>query len=184
MEDYLKQNMYVTRDRFRGPTAQSNWVIPKKLIACNFPSNHDVQMYKKVGVLCFVTLNEEREYKEGIRQRVVDFDACGVERVFFPIVDGCVPEKEKEFDEFVEDVSKRMENGVVCVHCFAGAGRTGIVVGCLLSYVFEEWTFNQVIHHVQAAFNCREIAGGDSPEYMHQKKFILDYMERTGRKIK
>jgi protein-tyrosine phosphatase len=57
----------------------------------------------------------------------------GIEWISHPIENFSVPKDLPAFDLLVEGLLARMGAGLaVCVHCFAGIGRTGLVLACVV----------------------------------------------------
>jgi hypothetical protein len=65
--------------------------------------------------------------------------------------------------------------GRVYVHCLAGLGRTGTVVGCLLAELGESDPLARLAE-------LRERAGldGDSPETAQQRRMVREWLRRSG----
>lgn len=127
------------------PFKDSYWAVEKNLLAGKFPTSEiastTTQMLERlldVGVRYMVNLtqydeSEWRWYEHEMatlaaeRNQVVEFRQ-------FPIPDGCVPTL-----EFMQKILNEIDNfmwangGAVYVHCWAGRGRTGTVVGCFLA---------------------------------------------------
>ena len=127
------------------PFKDSYWAVETNLLAGKFPtsetSSTTTQMLERlldVGVRYMVNLtqydeSEWRWYEHEMatlaaeRNQVVEFRQ-------FPIPDGCVPTV-----EFMQTILNEIDNfmwangGAVYVHCWAGRGRTGTVVGCFLA---------------------------------------------------
>jgi len=129
-----------------------NWILPNKIIAFSGPSSKRTEYYgyrtlvpedyweffKKCGVSGIVRLNkkiyDKRRFTDaGFRH----FD------MYFP--DGSCP-SEAIIKRFLETVEA--EPGVICVHCKAGLGRTGVLIG---SYLMKHYKFtaNEVIGYLR-----------------------------------
>jgi cell division cycle 14 len=119
-----------------------NWMVPGKLVAFSGPSARRLEIYgyrtlvpedyveyfQRVGVSGIIRLNR-RVYE---RRRFTDHGLSHYD-LYFP--DGsCPPERiVKRFLEIVEGTS-----GALAVHCKAGLGRTGVLIGC---YIMKHYKF-------------------------------------------
>ena len=119
------------------------WVEPRKLLAGSYPmaSHHNELRLKlrhlvDLGVSLFIDLTEEGEkgltsYSEILAEEEVRQGAV-VDYQRIPIADFNIPTKNtmKRILGMI-DTSMSMQK-TVYIHCFAGIGRTGTVVGCYL----------------------------------------------------
>jgi len=119
-----------------------NWIIPKKFVAFSGPSatNNDedgfrtltpedyVGIFKKLGVTTVIRLNK----KQYDRRRFIE---SGLNHVDLYFVDGSCPSWDiiRKFLDIVE-----AEPGAIGVHCKAGLGRTGTLIG---AYAIKNYRF-------------------------------------------
>jgi protein tyrosine/serine phosphatase len=124
------------------PFANTFWVLPGQFLAGEHPTelDQDVTLERltallDVGVRTFVDLTEEQEKMDGYSQLLRtlasarDMDIA-ITRVSIP--DRSVPSK-ATMGCILDLIDSSLANkNPVFVHCFAGIGRTGTVVGCHL----------------------------------------------------
>jgi ADP-ribosyl-[dinitrogen reductase] hydrolase len=117
------------------PLRNSYWVVPGKVLAGEHPGGTNVEATRErlqrliaAGVECFMDLTDPRELKP--------YDPelpFSIEYLRKPIGDHSVPSKRAHMTEILDCIQDAVESGrCVYVHCRAGIGRTGMVIGCLL----------------------------------------------------
>ncbi len=94
----------------------------------------------------------------------------GIEWIPHPIENFDVPRDEAAFDRLIRTILRRIEAGLpVCAHCFAGIGRTGLVLCCALGRrlgLAGEEAIGRV-RRVRAALETEA-----------QERFVIRYLQR------
>ena len=128
----------------QGPIPDSYWVRPGQLLAGEYPGSRDRDRAQDklarilgAGVTLFLDLTEEGEYGLVPYAPLLEEFAGAAGRNFdhrrMPIVDRSTPEPE-EMVCILDIIDRALGTGrVVYLHCYAGIGRTGTVVGCYLA---------------------------------------------------
>lgn len=122
-----------------------NWIIPGKFIAFMGPIEHRpgtpiherhgnapedyLEVFKHFGVTHVVRLNEPSKYDR------TKFVKNGIKHTELYFIDGSTP-SEQILSDFLR-ISEQ-EKGALAVHCKAGLGRTGTLIGC---YAMKHFNF-------------------------------------------
>ena len=145
------------------------WIEPGRLIAGRHPcaaSPQDapaaVQALVSQGVTLFVDLTEDGEldpYHELVRPPA--------RRLHIPVRDFSVPEA-AVLTNALDTIDAELESdGIVYVHCWAGCGRTGVVVGC--------WLVRHGAEPRDALARIGKERGPGCPQTVEQRLAILEW---------
>jgi atypical dual specificity phosphatase len=140
------------------------WIIDDRLAATSLPSlPEDFEELRANGISSLISLTESPPNSTLLSELGID-----VHR--FPIPDMAVVLAET-MDRIIARIHAEIALGrKTAVHCGAGLGRTGLVVGCYL--VSQGESGEEAILHV------RRLRPG-SIETVEQERFILDYYRRV-----
>ncbi|HTX24596.1 MAG TPA: ADP-ribosylglycohydrolase family protein [Steroidobacteraceae bacterium] len=118
------------------PLANSYWVLPGQLLAGEYPGAHSLDSSRErigrllaAGIDCFVDLTAPDELPP-----YGDLLPASVPYHRRPIRDHDVPALPEHMQDILELIERALRAGRhVYVHCRAGIGRTGTVLGCFLA---------------------------------------------------
>ena len=88
--------------------------------------------------------------------------AAGLDWHYYPITDFGIPDSIESFDDLITTIIESMDRSrPVCVHCFAGVGRTGLVLSCTVGRYLQLPADRAVgaVRKIRPALETREQAG-------------------------
>lgn len=169
--------------QFTLPYADSYWVVPGKLLAGKYPGSSDggltrknIQALLRTGINSFIDLTLPGDvplpYSEVLEKEASDYGMV-VSRLNFPVADFSTPTPDM-MRTILDIIDHWLQlNRMVYVHCLAGIGRTGTVVGCYL--VRHGFTGEAAVEHI--SYLRRDLPNWwhRSPEMDDQLEFILNW---------
>ena len=155
-----------------------SYFIQEKALFGSFPCQNDVDELEKNGVIYFIDLTHDNEDKITPYTTIHNY-------VKYPIADRKIPIDRKSFAKFIIRISSiinKLENTEkIYIHCKGGHGRSGVVVACLLCYMFNMNT-EDALKHTQRSHSKRRIMKEKwrtlgSPQTISQKTFVSKFFE-------
>jgi hypothetical protein len=161
--------------------ANFSWVIPGRLAGSAIPDEvycagfapagadagaaRDLADLHARGIRCLVSLTETAAGLGSACSR------AGLKWIYHPIPDFGVPEDMDSFDRLISTIIEHMNRSeAVCVHCYAGIGRTGLVLCCTVGRYLR-------LPPAQAIFRVRSLRS--ALETREQERFVQGYLNKT-----
>jgi hypothetical protein len=157
-----------------------SWVISGKLAGSALPTEayeassaaaqdlaeggRDLAALHTQGIRCLVSLTKTAAGLGPYCQQ------ANLDWLFFPIPDFGIPQSGDQFHKLISRIIDSMDKGrPVCVHCFAGIGRTGLVLCCTVGR-YLQLSPAKAIATVQALRSALET--------IEQERFVHHYLEQ------
>lgn len=167
------------------PFSDSYWVEPGKFIAGEYPGAYDEEITRKrvislirMGIDSIIDLTQPGDSRLpywGIMLEEAQLYNSGVKRWNFPIVDFGAPSV-TNMTKILDLIDEEIQSGkLVYVHCLAGIGRTGTVVGCYL--VRHGYTGAAALEQIAVLRSGTSSWWHRSPENQQQIDFILNWAD-------
>jgi protein-tyrosine phosphatase len=150
-----------------GPTADSYWVVPGRLLAGGYPA-HTLSRLREAGIDFFLDLTVEGEYLVPPYAAEAEHRRLSIRDFGCPSVDGM-----RATLDAIDGALERGKN--VYVHCYVGVGRTGTVVACYLVRhgMAPRDALDAIARWRRGRLNERR----RSPETDEQQRFVLAWAE-------
>jgi len=140
-----------------------SWLVPEKLAKSYIPDSADLLEWRGAGIQSVVNLLEE--YYDDVTQQEI---RSGFTVLHSPIPDMCAPPLD-QLQMIVQWIDGEIGAGrKVLVHCFAGIGRTGIILAAYLMHT------GMPMHDA-----LRKILSvGSDPQTKEQRDILEDFATR------
>lgn len=157
---------------------RSSEFVKNKALFGGFPIQDEVKEFESVGVRYFINLTCDGE------RRTVPYKTK-YKYIQYPIIDHRVPTNWREFAKFivrVVDIIKALPCGEkIYVHCKGGHGRSGIVVACVLCYMYGISASDAIAkttkYHSRRKKMREKWRKIGSPQTRSQKHFVSRFFE-------
>ncbi len=155
---------------------KSSYFIRNKALFGSFPDQNSVKELEAAGVRVFVNLTYNHEKKISPYQ-------TNYQQISFPIPDREIPENITEFSCFIVNltniIQKQLNEGeLIYLHCKGGHGRSGVVVACILAYMFNISPKDAIATTTECHSRRKTMREKwrkiGSPQTFLQKKFVHD----------
>ena len=159
---------------------RNSYMVMDRVYAGEYPREYDdkksvdkIKQFKRFGITHFIDLTEEGELRPYDQML-----ASPMLHIRFPIHDVSIPaniESVKDLIGQIQGILNENDRNKVYIHCWGGVGRTGTIVGCLLSYQ-HNYDFEETMNALTKAFSdCPKSAYRETPETKEQRDFIARY---------
>ena len=159
----LKEYVFPTK-----PIQNSNMVMDR-VYAGEYPRDLDeqkstekIKQFERFGITHFIDLTEEGELRPYDQML-----ATQMQHIRFPIHDVSIPanmESVKDLIGQIHGILNESDRNKVYIHCWGGVGRTGTIVGCLLSHQ-HNYDYKETMNALTRAFSdCPKSAYRETPE--------------------
>jgi protein-tyrosine phosphatase len=156
-----------------------SFFIENKALFGSYPSQESVYELEKNGVKYFIDLTY------GVQEKNIKPYIAKYNYTNYPIKDHYIPYNWRTFSIFIINISNIIKslknNDLIYIHCRGGHDRSGLVVACIVSYMFKIDPMN-VIKYVTNCHNTRKVMSEKRrnvccPKNFIQKKFIYKFFE-------
>ena len=165
------------------PLKNSYWVKPGQLMAgehpgfgrLDDPAPARLRRLMEAGITTFLNLTEAHDWQDYSRLLPPGSELSGktIRHIRKPIMDMTIP-AEAEMARILDTIDEAVESGqVVYVHCLAGRGRTGTVIGCYL--VRHGMSGEEALAEITRLRKGMPDSFNRSPETNEQRQMVLNW---------
>lgn len=164
------------------PLDDSYWVEEGKFLAGRNPLavwniSHEqvIQTLLDAGINTFIDLTDKDEFQGKSYAPIIQkLDPIGNAEYFnFPIIDFGLPTS-AQMEQILHQIHTTLAKGrKIYIHCYAGLGRTGTVVGCYL--VARGSSGPAALAEITRLREQAGLYGIDSPQTREQKAFVRNW---------
>ena len=153
----------------------SSFFIQDKALFGSYPTQEIVNDFEEKGVVFFIDLTTEHE-KHKLTKYTVQ-----TSYINFPIRDNYIPTDLFTYCKFIckitHIIQNLKDNQFIYVHCKGGHGRAGIVVSCLLCYIYKMSSYDALnktnLYHSKRSNMREKWRSIGSPQTDKQKEFVI-----------
>ncbi|MBA4420844.1 MAG: hypothetical protein C0391_06825 [Anaerolinea sp.] len=164
------------------PIADTYWVIPGRFMAGRNPlampgviDEKNIKAMLACGIDTFIDLTHKDEFGGVAYAPILEKYQHEKEYQYFnhPIVDFGLP-TQTEMSAILRRIHRALKEGCnIYLHCYAGLGRTGTVVGCFL--VERGLTGREALAEIIRMRSDLDGGGQFSPQTGEQKQFVMNW---------
>lgn len=169
------------------PFPSTYWVVPNLFLAGEHPAEYSedatttrLTALLDAGIRTFVNLTEEKEILRSYARDLHDIATTrgiNLNILRIPVPDRGIPSAETLIS-ILDVIDRSIASGKpVFVHCFAGLGRTGTIVGCYLVR-HGKATGHDVMAKISGLRSLMPCAREASPQTPEQIELVKCWMER------
>lgn len=152
--------------------------IKNKAYFGGYPTQQQVEEYQKIGFRYFVNLTKDGE--KGLKPYITEYTY-----IHYSISDHRIPSDWQSFATLIiklsNDIRKLSNKEKMYIHCKGGHGRSGVVVACILCYLYKISPTESIIkttkyHNRRKGIRDKWKKMG-SPQTKSQKNFVTKFFE-------